>query len=119
MSPRFWWSLRRAWHMSSVYAEMCWPEYSSHYFMHWDRACLRHIFKRGLLWRDFKVFWRRAWMGFRVVQPFGCKSYWWRSTRSGRFGRRWWRPQWYYEWTIGFCEWLEEKAREQEESDVD
>ena len=101
--------------MSSVYAECCWPPYSSHYFLRWDKACLMHLFKRNLLWKDFKVFCRRAWMGFRVVQPFGCKSYWWRNTRKGRFARRWYRPQWYYEWTIRVCEWLEMKAREAED----
>lgn len=103
--------------MSSMYAECCWPDYQSHYFFHWDKACLKHLVKRNLLWRDFKTFLRRAWLGFRVIQPLGCKSYWWRSTRVGRFARRWYRPQWYYEWTINVCEWLENKAREKEMDD--
>ena len=103
------------WHMSSVYAECCWPEYSSKCLWHWDKACLWHIVRRNLLWYDFKVFWRRAWRGFRVIQPFGCKSYWWRNTRNGRYARRWYRPQWWYEFTIDICDWLEYKARDEED----
>ena len=110
----FWWTLRRHWHMSNVYAECCWPPYSSHYFMHWDKACIKHLIKRNLLWHDFKVFWKRAYRGFRVIQPFGCKSHWRRSSKEGKFGRTWFRPQWWYEFTIDTCEYLEGKARQAE-----
>ena len=125
MKARFWWKLRRAWHKSDVYAECCWPEYSSKYFWHFHWACLWHIVKRNLLWYDFKVFWRRAWRGFRVIQPFGCKSYWTRDksktfqhngeTCKTPFRRTWYRPQWWYSFTIHVCEWLEYKARDKEE----
>jgi len=112
---RFWWNLRRIWHRSNVYAECCWPMYSSHYFFHWDWGCIKHIIKRNLLWHDFKVFLRRAWMGFRVIQPFGCKSHWRRTKgQKGRWARTWYRPQWWYEFTIDFCEYLEAKARRAE-----
>ena len=126
MKAKFWWKLRRIWHESSVYAECYWPEYSMHYFLHWDWACIKHIFKRNLIWHDFKVFWKRAYRGLRVVQPFGCKSYWSRDksktfeyegeTCKRRFRRTWYRPQWWYEFTVDVCEYLEHKARDAEEN---
>jgi len=109
IKARFWWKVRHEWHKSSVYAECYWPLYSSHYFLRWNRGCIKHLLKRNLLWLDFKVFWKRAWMGFRVIQPFGCKSHWRRDKK------RWYQPQWWYEFSVNVCEWLEYKARSAED----
>lgn len=111
--------------MSSVYGQCYWPMYESKYFWHWNKACLLHIVKQNLLWLDFKTFWRRAWRGFVVTQPFGCKSHWSASKEKTfeyngemhkrSFPRTWYRPKWWYEFTIGVCDWLENKARQAEE----